>query len=146
MKIWLLLFMFNLILMLSLFSFSLLWSNENINNSHAKLIDTIGFGTHGKKDAKECSCTLSPWTIVPEDGPTTEGDKCVSNHGLLCHSSATKCSRLDLQAILSFEKSAEILQKDEEEVQRPDLLSLVLIHHAQVHVLCLNIVCTSRGC
>lgn len=138
--------MFNLILMFSLFIFRLLQSNENINNSHVKLIDTVGVGTHGKKNAKECSCTLSPWTNVPEDGPTTEGDKCVSNHRLLCCSSATKCSSLDLQAILAFEKSAEILQKDEEEVQRPDLLSLVLIHHAQVHVLCLIIVCTSRGC
>lgn len=39
------------------------------------------------------------------------------------------------KAILSFEKSAEILQKDEEEVQRPDLLSLVLIHHAQCFLL-----------
>ncbi|KAG6477302.1 hypothetical protein ZIOFF_066555 [Zingiber officinale] len=39
------------------------------------------------------------------------------------------------KAILAFEKSAEILQKDEEEVQRPDLLSLVLIHHAQCFLL-----------
>ncbi|XP_064934565.1 probable UDP-N-acetylglucosamine--peptide N-acetylglucosaminyltransferase SPINDLY isoform X2 [Musa acuminata AAA Group] len=35
------------------------------------------------------------------------------------------------KAVLAFEKSTEILQKDEEEIQRTDLLSLVLIHHAQ---------------
>ncbi|XP_020260277.1 probable UDP-N-acetylglucosamine--peptide N-acetylglucosaminyltransferase SPINDLY isoform X2 [Asparagus officinalis] len=35
------------------------------------------------------------------------------------------------KAVLAFEKSAEILQRDEEEIRRPELLSLVLIHHAQ---------------
>lgn len=35
------------------------------------------------------------------------------------------------KAVLAFEKSLEILQRDEEEIRRPDLLSLVLIHHAQ---------------
>ncbi|KAJ6808620.1 putative UDP-N-acetylglucosamine--peptide N-acetylglucosaminyltransferase SPINDLY isoform X1 [Iris pallida] len=35
------------------------------------------------------------------------------------------------KAVVAFEKSAEILQQDEEEIRRPDLLSLVLIHHAQ---------------
>ncbi|WOL03670.1 putative UDP-N-acetylglucosamine--peptide N-acetylglucosaminyltransferase SPINDLY [Canna indica] len=35
------------------------------------------------------------------------------------------------KAVLAFEKSTEILQKDEEEIQRTDLLLLVLIHHAQ---------------
>ena len=37
------------------------------------------------------------------------------------------------QAIASYEKSTEILLQDEEEVRRPDLLSSVRIHHAQVH-------------
>ncbi|KAG1363365.1 UDP-N-acetylglucosamine--peptide N-acetylglucosaminyltransferase 110 kDa subunit [Cocos nucifera] len=35
------------------------------------------------------------------------------------------------KAVLAFEKSSEILLRDEEEIRRPDLLSLVLIHHAQ---------------
>ncbi|XP_073000123.1 uncharacterized protein [Typha latifolia] len=35
------------------------------------------------------------------------------------------------KAVLAFEKSSEILLRDEEEVQRPDLLSLVRINHAQ---------------
>jgi len=39
------------------------------------------------------------------------------------------------QAIASYEKSTEILLQDEEEVRRPDLLSSVRIHHAQVHQL-----------
>ena len=36
------------------------------------------------------------------------------------------------QAILAYEKAAEILLKPEAEVDRPELLSLVQIHHAQV--------------
>jgi len=39
------------------------------------------------------------------------------------------------KAIASYEKSTEILLQDEEEVRRPDLLSSVRIHHAQVHQL-----------
>ncbi|XP_020597050.1 probable UDP-N-acetylglucosamine--peptide N-acetylglucosaminyltransferase SPINDLY isoform X2 [Phalaenopsis equestris] len=35
------------------------------------------------------------------------------------------------KAVAAFEKSSEILQRDEEEIRRPDLLSLVLNHHAQ---------------
>ncbi|KAG0501672.1 hypothetical protein HPP92_001744 [Vanilla planifolia] len=35
------------------------------------------------------------------------------------------------KAVAAFEKSSEILHRDEEEIRRPDLLSLVLIHHAQ---------------
>ncbi|KAL0918918.1 hypothetical protein M5K25_010965 [Dendrobium thyrsiflorum] len=35
------------------------------------------------------------------------------------------------KAVGAFEKSSEILQRDEEEIRRPDLLSLVLNHHAQ---------------
>lgn len=35
------------------------------------------------------------------------------------------------KAVPVFEKSLEILQRDEEEVRRPELLSLVVIHHAQ---------------
>ncbi|XP_020527648.1 probable UDP-N-acetylglucosamine--peptide N-acetylglucosaminyltransferase SPINDLY isoform X2 [Amborella trichopoda] len=41
------------------------------------------------------------------------------------------------KAIIAFEKSSEILQQSEEEVSRPELLSLVQIHHAQVHMQCL---------
>ncbi|CAA3007473.1 probable UDP-N-acetylglucosamine--peptide N-acetylglucosaminyltransferase SPINDLY isoform X2 [Olea europaea subsp. europaea] len=35
------------------------------------------------------------------------------------------------QAILAYEKAAEILLRSEEEIDRPELLSLVQIHHAQ---------------
>ncbi|XP_057460172.1 probable UDP-N-acetylglucosamine--peptide N-acetylglucosaminyltransferase SPINDLY isoform X1 [Actinidia eriantha] len=35
------------------------------------------------------------------------------------------------KAVLAYEKAAEILRKSEEEIDRPDLLSLVQIHHAQ---------------
>uniref|UniRef100_A0A6V7QT76 UDP-N-acetylglucosamine--peptide N-acetylglucosaminyltransferase SPINDLY n=1 Tax=Ananas comosus var. bracteatus TaxID=296719 RepID=A0A6V7QT76_ANACO len=35
------------------------------------------------------------------------------------------------KAVSAYEKSSEILLRDEEEVRRPDLLSLVRIHHAQ---------------
>ncbi|XP_010927572.2 uncharacterized protein [Elaeis guineensis] len=35
------------------------------------------------------------------------------------------------KAVVAFEKSSEILLRDEEEIRRPDLVSLVLIHHAQ---------------
>ncbi|PSS07717.1 UDP-N-acetylglucosamine--peptide N-acetylglucosaminyltransferase SEC [Actinidia chinensis var. chinensis] len=35
------------------------------------------------------------------------------------------------KAVLAYEKAAEILRRSEEEIDRPDLLSLVQIHHAQ---------------
>lgn len=38
-----------------------------------------------------------------------------------------------IQAVLSYEKAAEILLRCEEEIDRPELLALVQIHHAQVH-------------
>lgn len=37
------------------------------------------------------------------------------------------------KAVLAYEKAAEILLRSEEEIDRPELLSLVQIHHAQVH-------------
>lgn len=33
---------------------------------------------------------------------------------------------------MAYEKAAEILVRSEEEIDRPELLSLVQIHHAQV--------------
>lgn len=36
---------------------------------------------------------------------------------------------------MEYEKAAEILIRPEEEVDRPELLSLVQIHHAQVEYL-----------
>lgn len=39
---------------------------------------------------------------------------------------------ITLQAILAYEKAAEILLRSEEEIDRPELLSLVQLHHAQV--------------
>lgn len=102
----------------------------------------VGFGAYGAKDAKKCSHTLCTWANVPETGPATEGDKLIPLYCLLA--GHWKCkyflsSWYKFQAVLAFEKSTEILQKDEEEIQRTDLLSLVLIHHAQVHVLWLSI-------
>lgn len=47
----------------------------------------------------------------------------------------TQIAAFKFQAIASYEKSTEILLQDEEEVRRPDLLSSVRIHHAQVHQL-----------
>lgn len=37
--------------------------------------------------------------------------------------------------MLAYEKAAEILLRSDEEIDRPELLSLVQMHHAQVFVI-----------
>ncbi|OMP10384.1 Tetratricopeptide TPR-1 [Corchorus olitorius] len=61
------------------------------------------FGTCCKEDAQKCSCSFYTWSDVSKAGSTSK----------------------------AYEKAAEILLRCEPEVARPELLSLVQIHHAQ---------------
>ncbi|KAH1255041.1 Tetratricopeptide repeat protein 37 [Glycine max] len=63
-------------------------------------------------------------------GPPSSREEKVSSVKTFAH-----CSLKCFQAVLAYEKAEEILLRPEAEIDRPELLSLVQIHHAQCLIL-----------
>lgn len=91
----------------------------------------VGLGSCCKEDAQKCSCSFYTWLDVPKIKPTSKGSALkftcyIDRYSLLIRSLKF------FQAVLAYEKAEEILLRPEAEIDRPELLSLVQIHHAQV--------------
>ncbi|KAL4557906.1 hypothetical protein LXL04_036100 [Taraxacum kok-saghyz] len=102
-------------------------NNQEIISLSVKDSDTVELeGKQSKKLGK--SRSRSGKMEFPMDcGPDAEGDH--SGPGVPS-SREEKVSRIKT-ALAAYEKAEEILLRGEEDVDRPDLLSLVQTHHAQ---------------
>lgn len=91
----------------------------------------VGPGSCCKEDAQKCSCSFYTWLDVPKIKPTSKGSA-LKFLLYLRYINFLKRSLKFFQAVLAYEKAAEILLRSEAEIDRPELLSLVQVHHAQV--------------